>query len=74
MSVVRRMLIVAAAAVPLALSNVAAKASDIVDTAVSAGKFETLVTAVKAAGLVDTPLRGARPAPPYRNPNLEEHI
>jgi uncharacterized surface protein with fasciclin (FAS1) repeats len=28
--------------------------ADIVDTAVSAGSFETLVTAVKAAGLVDT--------------------
>src|SRR3954467_6900268 len=27
---------------------------DIVDTAVAAGKFKTLVTAVKAAGLVDT--------------------
>lgn len=60
MSIVRRMLIVAAAAVPLALTNVAAKASDIVDTAVSAGKFETLVTAVKAAGLVDT-LKGDGP-------------
>lgn len=29
-------------------------ADDIVDTAVKAGKFKTLVTAVKAAGLVDT--------------------
>jgi uncharacterized surface protein with fasciclin (FAS1) repeats len=28
--------------------------ADIVDTAVAAGSFETLVTAVKAAGLVDT--------------------
>lgn len=28
--------------------------ADIVDTAVSAGSFNTLVTAVKAAGLVDT--------------------
>jgi uncharacterized surface protein with fasciclin (FAS1) repeats len=33
---------------------------DIVDTAVSAGQFETLVTAVKAAGLVDT-LKGEGP-------------
>ena len=33
---------------------------DIVDTAVSAGTFETLVTAVKAAGLVDT-LKGEGP-------------
>ena len=30
------------------------KAKDIVDTAVAAGDFETLVTAVKAAGLVET--------------------
>lgn len=33
---------------------------DIVDTAVSAGSFKTLVTAVKAAGLVDT-LKGDGP-------------
>ncbi len=31
-----------------------ARAADIVDTAVSAGTFNTLVAAVKAAGLVDT--------------------
>ncbi|MGV0025457.1 fasciclin domain-containing protein [Phormidesmis priestleyi] len=34
--------------------------SDIVDTAVSAGSFSTLVAAVKAAGLVET-LKGAGP-------------
>ncbi len=28
--------------------------ADIVDTAIAAGSFKTLVTAVKAAGLVDT--------------------
>jgi len=33
---------------------------DIVDTAVGAGSFNTLVTAIKAAGLVDT-LKGAGP-------------
>jgi len=33
---------------------------DIVDTAIEAGSFETLVTALKAAGLVDT-LKGAGP-------------
>src|SRR3954465_5517440 len=33
---------------------------DIVDTAVAAGKFKTLVTAVKTAGLVDT-LKGDGP-------------
>lgn len=53
-------MIAAATAVPLAFSSVAALASDIVDTAVSAGKFQTLVTAVKAAGLVDT-LKGDGP-------------
>jgi uncharacterized surface protein with fasciclin (FAS1) repeats len=37
-----------------------AAAADIVDTAVSAGGFNTLVTAVKAAGLVET-LKSAGP-------------
>ena len=37
-----------------------AKAADIVDTAVSAGSFKTLVAAVQAAGLVDT-LKGEGP-------------
>ena len=37
-----------------------AKAADIVDTAVAAGSFNTLVTAVKAAGLVST-LKGKGP-------------
>jgi uncharacterized surface protein with fasciclin (FAS1) repeats len=36
------------------------KTADIVDTAVAAGSFKTLVTAIKAAGLVDT-LKGAGP-------------
>jgi uncharacterized surface protein with fasciclin (FAS1) repeats len=47
-----------AGAMALALTQ-AASAADIVDTAV-AGKFNTLVTAVKAAGLVDT-LKGSGP-------------
>jgi uncharacterized surface protein with fasciclin (FAS1) repeats len=38
----------------------AAATKDIVDTAVSAGSFQTLVAAVKAAGLVDT-LKSAGP-------------
>ncbi len=38
----------------------AAHAKDIVDTAVAAGSFKTLVTAVQAAGLVDT-LKGPGP-------------
>ena len=41
--------------IALALSSTFfASAADIVDTAVAAGNFKTLVTAVKAAGLVDT--------------------
>jgi uncharacterized surface protein with fasciclin (FAS1) repeats len=43
-----------------ALSSFAASAADIVDTAVAAGNFTTLVAAVKAAGLVDT-LKSAGP-------------
>ncbi|MFN3349258.1 fasciclin domain-containing protein [Pseudorhodoplanes sp.] len=38
----------------------AASAADIVDTAVKAGQFNTLATALKAAGLVDT-LKGPGP-------------
>ena len=41
-------------------SAVPVQAKDIVDTAVSAGNFNTLVAAVKAAGLVET-LKGAGP-------------
>ena len=41
-------------------ANTAAGAKDIVDTAVAAGSFKTLVAAVQAAGLVDT-LKGAGP-------------
>lgn len=44
----------------LSLGAVAAKAADIVDTAVAAGQFNTLVAAVQAAGLVDT-LKGEGP-------------
>jgi uncharacterized surface protein with fasciclin (FAS1) repeats len=43
-----------------ALSAFAVSAADIVDTAVSAGSFNTLVAAVKAAGLVET-LKGPGP-------------
>ena len=60
MQILRRSFIAAVAAIPLAFGAVAAKAADIVDTAVSAGQFETLVTAVKAAGLVET-LKGEGP-------------
>lgn len=41
-------------------ATASALAADIVDTAVKAGNFKTLVTAVQAAGLVDT-LKGPGP-------------
>jgi len=47
-------------AAALALVALPAQTADIVDTAVAAGKFKTLVTALKAAGLVDT-LKGKGP-------------
>ena len=51
----------AALATATALSApVAAQEADIVDTAVAAGSFETLVAAVQAAGLVET-LKGDGP-------------
>ena len=53
-----------AAAAAFAVSSLAlsaqAYAADIVDTAIAAGNFKTLVAAVQAAGLVDT-LKGAGP-------------
>jgi uncharacterized surface protein with fasciclin (FAS1) repeats len=51
--------LVAAAAFAI-VSSVAAAATDIVDTAISAGQFKTLVKAVQEAGLVDT-LKGKGP-------------
>jgi uncharacterized surface protein with fasciclin (FAS1) repeats len=48
------------AAVALAATAVAAQAKDIVDTAVAAGNFKTLATALQAAGLVQT-LKGPGP-------------
>ena len=48
------------AGMAMALSLSAAQAADIVDTAKSAGSFNTLVAAVQAAGLVDT-LKGPGP-------------
>ena len=44
----------------LALAAVSAQAADIVDTAVAAGNFKTLATALQAAGLIDT-LKGPGP-------------
>ncbi len=60
MKVLSRFAIAATLALPLALGSLAAKAADIVDTGASAGQFETLVAAVKAAGLVET-LKGDGP-------------
>lgn len=48
------------AAAVLALASISAQAADIVDTAVAASNFKTLVTALKEAGLVDT-LKGPGP-------------
>jgi len=64
-SVVRRLVSLVAAALLLTLSTAAyanprASSKDIVDTAVDAGSFKTLVAALKAAGLVDT-LKGKGP-------------
>ena len=44
----------------LSLAAVGAQAKDIVDTAVAAGNFKTLATALQAAGLVET-LKGKGP-------------
>jgi uncharacterized surface protein with fasciclin (FAS1) repeats len=48
------------AGIALSLAALTAQAKDIVDTAVDAGRFNTLATALKAAGLVDT-LKGTGP-------------
>lgn len=53
-------MLVAIVAVGLTLPVQAGGSKDIVDTAVSAGSFKTLVTAVQAAGLVET-LKGEGP-------------
>lgn len=51
---------VTATSAAILMSVTAAQADDIVDTAIAAGSFETLVAAVQAAGLVDT-LKGEGP-------------
>lgn len=57
-----KMIIATMLTIGLTLAGVNARAADkdIVDTAVGAGSFKTLVAAVQAAGLVDT-LKGAGP-------------
>ena len=56
----RSLVSVGAVAAAIALNSAAVKAADIVDTAVAAGSFKTLVAAVQAAGLVET-LKGTGP-------------
>ena len=55
MKSLRRLSLAFFASLPLVFGSFAVKAADdIVDTAVAAGQFTTLVAAVQAAGLVDT--------------------
>jgi uncharacterized surface protein with fasciclin (FAS1) repeats len=61
MSLKKLVLVIAASTlIPLAHAGSYGKKADIVDTAVEAGSFTTLVTAVKEAGLVET-LKGEGP-------------
>ena len=57
---IRRTFLALAASTALVSTPVLAADADIVDTAVAAGSFTTLVAAVQAAGLVDT-LKGEGP-------------
>jgi uncharacterized surface protein with fasciclin (FAS1) repeats len=52
------MIVAAFVALPMSFAHAATK--DIVDTAAASGKFQTLITAAKAAGLVET-LKGPGP-------------
>lgn len=60
MRLLKSLLATLTAVAVFALNTLSATAADIVDTAVEADSFETLVTAVKAADLVDT-LKGEGP-------------
>ncbi|MDA0688611.1 MAG: fasciclin domain-containing protein [Proteobacteria bacterium] len=60
MSRIRHTAIAVFAALPLIITSIQVRAQDIVDTAVAAGQFNTLVAAVQAAGLVET-LKGEGP-------------
>ncbi len=53
MTQVRSVTLAFFAIMPIAFTSLPAKAQDIVDTAIAAGNFSTLVAAVQAAGLVD---------------------
>jgi uncharacterized surface protein with fasciclin (FAS1) repeats len=52
--------LIAGVATAVVMGSTAAKAADIVDTAVAAGNFKTLAAALEAAGLVET-LKGDGP-------------
>jgi len=54
MNLLRKSALALTALIPLSLMSFTVKAADIVDTAVAAGSFNTLVAAVQAADLVDT--------------------
>lgn len=55
MGIIKTLLVATLLALPLSIGAHAGKAKkDIVDTAAAAGSFETLLTAAKAAGLVET--------------------
>ena len=60
MTTLKRFTISLLVVLSLVFTAVSAKAKDIVDTAISAGQFGTLVAAVQAAGLVDV-LKGTGP-------------
>ena len=60
MTQVRRITLALFAIMPIVFTSFPAKAQDIVDTALAAGNFSTLVAAVQAAGLVDV-LKGEGP-------------
>ena len=60
MTTLKRFTISLLVVLPLVFTAVSAKAKDIVDTAISAGQFGTLVAAVQAADLVDV-LKGTGP-------------
>ena len=60
MTTLKRTMSALAISLGVIAATAGARAADIVDTAVKAGSFNTLVAAVKAAGLVDT-LKGDGP-------------
>jgi len=60
MNAIRKIMLSGTFAAATVFASAQAYAADIVDTAIAAGSFKTLVAAVQAAGLVDT-LKGAGP-------------